>query len=213
MRRTKMRLLAPQRKSLQPIVLRRTRVLALLAAAFLAAISAWPRQAQQPQWIHPSVVQRIRTEALEHSRIPETAEILTDEFGARLSGSPGLKRAEEWIVRTLSGEGIEAHLELWVPFGRGWELSELRARMTAPQYSPLIAYAKAWSGGTNGAIAGGAIYLGAATTESDLAKFRGKLRGKIVLFAPPRILQPNFDPPPERTSDEELRKMEQESAG
>ncbi|HET9399808.1 MAG TPA: hypothetical protein VFO34_02570, partial [Candidatus Acidoferrales bacterium] len=110
-----------------------------LAGALLATPSAQPRQAQESQRIDSSVVQNIRTEAIEHSRIPETAEILTDELGARLSGSPGLKRAEEWVVRTLSSEGIEAHLESWGPFGRGWELTELSAAMTKPGYAPLIA--------------------------------------------------------------------------
>jgi hypothetical protein len=165
--------------------------------------------APQPQEkIDAEAVQRIRTEALEHSHVTELAATLTDVYGPRLTGSPNLKNAENWAADTLRGWGIDdARLEPWGPFGRGWSLTAVEASMIAPEFAPLIAYPKAWSAGTNGPVRADLVYLDAAS-EADLEKFRGKLKGKIVLFAPPRALQPNFEPPPQRTSDEDLQKLE-----
>ena len=187
-------------------------VLFTLAALFSASI---PGGAQQsPEKIDAETIHRIRAEALEHSHVIELAATLTDVYGPRLTGSPNLKNAENWAVDTQRDWGLEnAHLEPWGPFGRGWSATGLTASMTAPDFAPLIAYAKAWSPGTNGTVRGQAIYLGSVTSESDLAKFRGKMKGQIVLFSTPRNLQPNFDPPPQRTSDDELQKLERQTPG
>jgi carboxypeptidase Q len=157
-------------------------------------------------------VQRIRAEALDHSHVMDTIGMLTDVYGPRLTGSPNLADAEQWVVQTLHGWGVEnAHLERWGPFGRGWTLEGLTASMTAQipgsagrVFVPLIAYPKAWSPGTNGMIRGDVVYLD-VSSESDLAMYRGKLRGKIVLFAPVRNLPPNFVPDAPRTSDADLK--------
>ncbi len=43
---------------------------------------------------------------------------LTDVIGPRLTGSPGLTRANEWTRDKLAGWGLEnAHLESWAPSG------------------------------------------------------------------------------------------------
>ena len=174
---------------------------ALLSAAILGGA---PQSAEKND---AETIHRIRAEALDHSHVMELAATLTDVYGPRLTGSPNLKDAENWAVDTLRNWGLEnAHLEPWGPFGRGWSATSVRAVMRKPEFSPLIAYPKAWSSYT-GTIHGEVLYFDAAN-ESDLAKFHGKLANKIVLFSPPRNLQPNFEPPPERTSDEELQKLE-----
>jgi len=179
----------------------------LFALAALLSPAVLDGAPQSREIIDAETVQRIRTEALEHSHVMELAATLTDVYGPRLTGSPNLKNAENWAVDTLRNWGLEnAHLEPWGPFGRGWSATSVLAVMTKPEFSPLIAYPKAWSSYT-GMIHGDVVYFDAAN-ESDLARFHGKLANKIVLFSPPRDLQPNFDPPPERTSDEELRKLE-----
>jgi len=57
--------------------------------------------------------------------------------------------------------------------------------MTEPQYSPLIGFARPWSPGTNGPITGEPV-LAPIHTEADFEKFKGKLKGKIVLLETPR---------------------------
>ena len=150
---------------------------------------------------------RIRDAALNHSQIMETAGYLTDVTGPRLTGSPNLKRAEEYARDTLRQWGLaNAHLEAWGPFGRGWSLEGFTASMLSPGFSPLIAYPKAWSPGTNGSIRGEAVLLDAKTT-ADLDKYKGKLKGKIVLFSPARKVDPLFDPPAHQQTDEELLRL------
>src|ERR1035437_7968664 len=43
-----------------------------------------------------TMYQRIRDEGLSHSHVMEFASALMDRIGARLTGSPNLKRANEW---------------------------------------------------------------------------------------------------------------------
>ena len=129
---------------------------------------------------------------------------LTDVIGPRLTGSPNLKRAEEYAMDKLREWGLSnAHLEAWGPFGRGWSLEGFSANVLSPHFSPLIAYPKAWSPSTNGTIRGEVIFLDAKTV-ADLSKYEGKLKGKIVLFSPARNVDPLFEPPAQRRTDEEL---------
>src|SRR5260370_5699411 len=132
---------------------------------------------------------------------------LSDVRGPRLTGSPGLKRGEEYALDKLREWGLaNAHLEAWGPFGRGWSLEGFTASMVSPGFSPLIAYPRAWSPSTNGTVRGEAVFLD-VKTAADLEKYKGKLRGKIVLFSPARHVDPLFEPPAQRHSDEELLRL------
>jgi carboxypeptidase Q len=150
---------------------------------------------------------RIRDTALNHSQIMDTVGYLTDVIGPRLTGSPNLKKAEEYARDRLRGWGLaNAHLESWGPFGRGWSLEDFTANMLSPGFSPLIAYPKAWSTGTNGIIRGEVVVLD-AKTAADLDRFKGKLKGRIILFSPARHIDPLFDPPAQRRTNEELLRL------
>jgi hypothetical protein len=150
---------------------------------------------------------RIRDMALNHSQIMEMVGYLTDVTGPRLTGSPNLKRAEEYARDKLRDWGLEnAHLEAWGPFGRGWSLEGFTANVLSPRFSPLIAYPKAWSPSTKGVVRGEVVLLDVKTV-ADLDKYKGKLKGKIVLFSQPRHIDPLFDPPAHRQTDEELLRL------
>ena len=150
---------------------------------------------------------QIRDMALNHSQIMEMVSYLTDVAGPRLTGSPNLKRAEEYARDKLRDWGLEnAHLEAWGPFGRGWSLEGFTANVLSPRFSSLIAYPKAWSPGTNGMVRGEVVLLDVKTV-ADLDKYKGTLKGKIVLFSPARHIDPLFDPPAHRQTDEELLRL------
>lgn len=151
---------------------------------------------------------RIRDLALNHSQIMDMVGYLTDVTGPRLTGSPNLKRAQEYARDKLRDWGLEnAHLEAWGPFGRGWSLEGLTANMLSPRFSPLIAYPKAWSPGTNGVVCSEVVLLD-VKTAADLDRYKGKLKGKIVMFSQARQLDPLFDPPAHRQTDKELLRLE-----
>lgn len=176
----------------------------ILAALLCTTLLLAPGAAFSQEKADLDAATRIRDAALNHSQIMDLVGYLTDVTGPRLTGSPNLKRAEEYARDKLREWGLaDAHLEAWGPFGRGWSMEGFTANMLAPGFSPLIAYPKAWSPGTNGTIRGEAVFLDVKTT-ADLDKYKGKLKGKIVLFSPARHVDPLFDPPAHRQTDEEL---------
>ncbi len=117
-------------------------------------------------------------------------------------------RANEWTRDTLTKWGLQnAHLEAWGPFGRGWSLEKFSAQITSPQNIPLIAFPKAWSPGIKGSHVG-EVLLVDVKTEEDLQKYKGKLKGAIVLNGPGHDLLAHFEPMGVRYTDEQLKQME-----
>jgi len=160
-----------------------------------------------PEKIDLAMIEKIKAEALHHSQIMEMLGYLSDVDGPRLTGSPNLRKAQEYARGKLHEWGLaNAHLEAWGPFGRGWTLERFTANMIAPAFSPLIAYPKAWSPSTEGTVRGEVVFLN-ANSAADLEKYRGKLRGKIVLFSAARRVDPLFEPQAHRQTDEELLRL------
>jgi hypothetical protein len=166
-------------------------------AAATAAKAEAPKAATDP-------IDRIKEEGLKRSQVMATLSHLTDVIGPRLTGSPNLKHANEWTRDKLAAWGLaNARLESWGPFGRGWSLKRFSAQVIEPQCIPLIAYPKAWSPGTDGALAARVVYFDAAS-EADFARFKGKFKGAIVLTAPLREVKAHFEPLATRETDSDL---------
>lgn len=183
------------------LALNRNRTIATLLCAVVIPISGFVTAQEK---VDLDASNRIRDAALNHSQIMDMVGYLTDVTGPRLTGSPNLKRAEGYARDKLREWGLgDAHLEAWGPFGRGWSLEGFSANMVSPGFSPLIAYPKAWSPGTNGTIRSEAVFLD-VKSAADLDKYRGQLKGKIILFSPARHVDPLFEPPAQRRTDEEL---------
>ncbi len=152
-------------------------------------------------------IDKIRDEGLNRSQVMQHLSYLTDVIGGRLTNSPNMKRANEWTRDTMAKWGMQnAKLEPWGPWGRGWSLKSFSAQVVEPQTIPVIAYPKAWSPSTNGAVTGEVVFLEAKTDE-DLAKYKGQLRGKIVLMSDVREVKADFGGFGTRRSDEDLTKM------
>ena len=126
------------------------------------------------------VLARIRAEGLQRSRALALYRTLTDEIGARLTGSPAHVRAANWARdRFMEWGPTNPHLEPY-EFGRGWQLEHISAEMTEPRYFPLIAHGEAWTPSTKGVMSGRAIYVG-DKNASQIQAMEGQLRGAIVL--------------------------------
>jgi hypothetical protein len=127
------------------------------------------------------MVMRIRDEGFANSNVMETAGYLCDVIGPRLTASPNLKKAHDWTRQQLESWGLaNVHLESWGPFGRGWSVQHVSVHLLSPDPTPLIAYPRAWTPGTQGPVRGKLVQA-KITTESDFEKFKGKLAGLIVL--------------------------------
>ena len=143
---------------------------------FLTAIYLYSEDA-----VDLAVIHRIKAEAFENSKVMDHEFYLSDVYGPRLTNSPGYKAAGDWVVKRLKEYGLtNVHEEPWGPFGRSWNYTHYAGHMIAPQYQPLIGFPLAWTPGTDGAVQGDAIYAPLAT-DADLEKFKGKLKGKVVL--------------------------------
>src|SRR5512147_1626319 len=150
-------------------------VLAILALAF-ASISG----AQ----VDNATVNRIIDEALNHSELPQTAAYLTDRIGGRMTNSPQMREAEKWTQEKFRSAGLKnVHAEGF-DFGRGWSIERIEARMITPRVLPMQAIPVAWTPSTNGTISAPVI-VAPMQRERDFEKWKGKLRGKIVLLSQP----------------------------
>lgn len=152
------------------------------------------------------MVTRIRAEGLRNSKVMDYARTLTDGIGGRLTGSPQMKKANEWTRDELSKMGLaNAHLESW-KFGRGWVADSVNVRMIEPDPQQLYAIAFAWSPSTNGAVRGKVVKVKLESKE-DLEKNKGKLAGAIVMISEPKEMKPVDKAYLERYTDEELAKL------
>ncbi|WP_242926967.1 M28 family metallopeptidase [Pontibacter vulgaris] len=177
----------------------------LLLLAFALQLGFTAQAQQEP--VNQQMIGRIREEGLKNSKVMETAFYLTDVSGPRLSGSPGLKRANDWAVKRLTDWGLKnAKLEAWGDFGKGWEFEKSYIAMTAPYYQHLIATPKAWTPGTNGPVKGKAVYV-KIDKEEDLQKYKGQLQGKIILTQIAQEAKTTFEADAKRYTDEDLKKM------
>jgi hypothetical protein len=176
-------------------------------------VQIFPVSAQQPA-LPPSPVknpndpiERIKDEGMNRSQVMQTLSYLSDVIGPRLTNSPNMKRANEWTRDKLTEWGLQnSHLESWGPFGRGWTLKSFTAEVTEPQTIPLIAYPKAWSPSTKGTLNADVVYV-EAKTEADLARYKGKLKGAIVITAAPPEVKAHFEALGVRRDEKDLLRL------
>jgi hypothetical protein len=129
-----------------------------------------------------NMYQQIRGEGFQHPHIMEYASALFDGIGPRLTGSPNMKRANDWAREQLAAMGCaNAHLEDWGEFGMGWQQRNTWIRMVSPDTAIFIAQATPWSPATNGPITAPVVAV-VANEEKDLDQYKGKVAGKIVLL-------------------------------
>jgi hypothetical protein len=160
----------------------------------------------QEEKLDIEAVQKIRTEGLNNSKVMEHAFYLTDVSGPRLNNSTGYLNAANWARNKLAEWGLDAKLEPWGEWGKGWDLQKSYVAMTAPYYRPLIAYPKAWCGGTNG-LQSAELIIVSAKDSLELLSYTGKLKGKIILLPRTDTLKPSFAADASRFTEEELKKM------
>lgn len=153
------------------------------------------------------MIGKIRKEGLENSHVMDIAFHLTDANGPRLTSSPGFFKAANWAKDQLAQWGlVNAALEPWGNFGKGWELKKSYVAMTAPYYRPLIAFPKTWTRGTNG-LKNAEVILIEVKDSADVENYKGKLSGKVLLPYRADTLKQSFKADAERYTDEGLKKM------
>ncbi|HYX30149.1 MAG TPA: M20/M25/M40 family metallo-hydrolase [Pyrinomonadaceae bacterium] len=205
-------------------MIRRQFAALVLLFTLVVPYAAFAQQPQQPA--EDPMIAKIKDEGMNHSQVMQTLSYLTDVIGPRLTASPGAKHANEWTRDTLAKWGLEnAHLESWGPFGRGWTLKRFSAQVSSPMDIPLIAYPKAWSPNVkvmpeltllppkkgmppppppvSNTVTAEVVFMD-AKTEADLDKYKGQLKGKIVLISQPVEVKAMFEAPGRRMDETRL---------
>src|SRR6266852_6987081 len=132
---------------------------------------------------------RILSEIRDHSQVMENLEHLSDEIGPRLTGSPQLKQANDWTAAKFREYGLtNVHLEPWT-IAHSWTRGTAHARIVSPAEHPLTIASAGWAPGTAGVVRGPVVYVDIKKDE-DFEKYRGKLKGAIVIGQEPASLSP-----------------------
>jgi hypothetical protein len=180
----------------------------LLAAAFLLAGAAAAPLASPAaaETVDRTMINRILDEGMNRSEVMETAAWLTDRIGGRLTNSPQMRAAERWTQQRFAAYGLSNVRAEGFVFGRGWSTVSHASRMTAPRVLTLRSIPVAWTPPTEGTISAG-IVVAPMTEVDDFARWRGRLRGRIVLVSRPTPGSEPAEAPFQRLTDEELRRL------
>jgi carboxypeptidase Q len=148
---------------------------------------------------------QILKEIHEHSEAMENLEHLSDEIGPRVTGSAQLKQANEWTADMFRKYGLtNVHLEPWT-IAHSWARGTAHGRILKPTEHPLTIAAAGWSPSTPGVVRAPVVYFDAKKKE-DFEKFRGKLKGAVVIYQEAASLSP---PKPEDSRSEVVRAMQE----
>ncbi|MGE0811778.1 MAG: M20/M25/M40 family metallo-hydrolase [Vicinamibacterales bacterium] len=201
--------------------MRTARLAVLVAVALVAApgIHSAPlaqedqnRPAAPPEPVDHDIMWKIRREAIDNSQIMRTLSVLTDVYGPRLTGSPNLRGAQDWVVQQATAWGLaNAHLEDW-DFGHpGWLNEKTAVHLVSPVKDTLVVEALAWTPGTPGTVTAATVLVTPPErpTQQDADAFfkrlTGNLKGRAVMMGPPATIAVSIDPPAKRRDDNDAR--------
>ncbi|MFZ0212473.1 MAG: M20/M25/M40 family metallo-hydrolase [Candidatus Acidiferrales bacterium] len=168
---------------------------ALACIAGLLSVLAMPMAAQAPGV--SDMYAQIRAEETNNSKIMWIIHEVADVYGPRLTGTPNLKAADDWAVKTMASWGlVNTHLEPWtfqppsaatpVP---GWENMELQADAVSPFHGQLMVKPLAWTPSTKGIVTARVVLIdppGLAAPTGGFNFFGGA----------PQPQEPNWAAPP-----------------
>lgn len=160
-----------------------------------AATIPTPARRTTPPPAPNEVIPALIAEGTQHSHVDADLEYLLDVIGPRLTGSPEMRRANDWTAKKFREYGVDrADLEPW-SFGNGWIRGPMTLRMLTPQRRELLGASWGWSPGTTGPLAGDVVLMDARSERDFDRRFAGKLRGAWVLLGPAFQLVNPADPP------------------
>jgi carboxypeptidase Q len=172
----------------------------LFVFPLLALTAAAPGAAQST--VDTTGIGRLLDQAMNRSQVMRNLQHLSDVIGPRLSGSPAMRRANEWTASRFKAYGLTAALEPY-QFGVTWERGTASLRLTTPFQRAITAHSWAWTAGTNGKTIAGPVVLTDLSTPESLAVYRDKVKGAWVL---PRAPYPVWNPDgPEKTAEDSTR--------
>ena len=161
-----------------------------LSIAFLATAVPAVSRAQSFPSADP-VLRRMWALGMDSSQVYSLAQVLSDSVGPRLTGTPGIKRGNDWLVSRYTAWGIPARNEQYGTW-KGWQRGTSHIDLISPRVRTLEGMMLAWSPGTSGKdVTGGAIILPELVDSNAFVRWLPEVRGKFVLIS---MLQPTCRP-------------------
>ncbi|HZV63476.1 MAG TPA: hypothetical protein VFG03_01005, partial [Telluria sp.] len=150
--------------------------------------------------VDAAMINRIADEGYNRGQVVKLAAHLSDQIGGRMTNSPAMREAEKWSQGMFRSWGLkDVHAEAF-DFGRGWWIESAHSRMVAPRALELHSIPIAWTPATKGPVTAPVI-VAPIRHQRDLAEWKGKLRGKIVLISYPEAPKDATTPDFKRLDD------------
>lgn len=159
----------------------------LAAAALLCAVGAFASdRAPVVDW---DTAARIREEGLQRSQVMDIVGYMTDVLGGRLTLSRDMTRAQLWAKGKMEALGLEnVTIEPFMDYGAAWDNEYFSLHMLEPDYQPMTGFPLAYTSGTKGKVAAPVVIAADIQVRKDLDRYRGRLKGAVVLSTPPYTL-------------------------
>ncbi|MBS1728258.1 MAG: M20/M25/M40 family metallo-hydrolase [Armatimonadetes bacterium] len=151
-----------------------------LSFAILAAAIGGTALAQGDQ----ATIDKILDEGMVRNQARQTLETFCGQFGARLTSSQALEKAQAWAMEQFKSYGCtNVHLEKWGEWPVGFDraMSGHVGRMTAPFSRELQFTTPSWTPGTRGLTKGTAIME--PKSMDDLTAHMSDYKGKWLVLS------------------------------
>jgi len=169
----------------------------LPATVFLAAVATTTTVAQgfpQPSGfaIEDPVLRRIWALETDSSQLPHLAQVLFDSLGPRLTASPGMTAAQNWLIASYTAWGIAARKEQYGTW-RSWRRGKTHVDLVAPRMRTLEGTMLAWSPPTpkGRPVRAPVIIMPDFPDTAAFVAWLPQTKGKFVLIS---FMQPNCRP-------------------
>jgi carboxypeptidase Q len=133
------------------------------------------------------VLQRIWAEGMENSQAMRLMQPLLDSLGHRLTASPEMEAAQQYIMNVYQSWGVTARREAYGSY-EGWRRGVTHVDLIAPRVRTLEAHALSWSPSTGGRPIEAEVVTFPAnvTTPEEFDAWLPNVRGKIFLLNIPQ---------------------------
>jgi len=156
---------------------------AIAAVTLAVAIGAFA--SDQVPTVDWDMAARIREEGLQRSQVMDIVGYMTDVLGARLTLSEGMRRAQLWAKDKMEKLGLEnVAIEPFMDYGAAWDNEYFSLHMLEPEYQPMMGFPLAYTSGTKGKAVGQAVIADDIQIKKDLDRYKGKLKGAVILSTP-----------------------------
>ncbi len=152
---------------------------------------------------------RIREEGFQRSQLADTVSYMTDVLGARLTVSPGMRRAQRWSIGEMERIGlVNIEIEPFMDYGISWSNDYVSLHLLEPDYQPMVGYPLSHTPGTDG-LQRLQVVVADVRRREELELLRGTLTGKAVLSTPPPVIDlARLNAGVAPLSDDDLRELE-----